>query len=1332
MTRLVIKLVKRLVKKDATFRFHHHGWLFLCSLLAFMAGCSGDGDGNATTDSILVEPAANQAVIYYKRADGDYNGWGLHLWEPSGATFKPDAYLSATGTEWTNPLPAAGVSQTYGAYYIVNLGSADWTGFNFIMHNGDNKDLGGLDHSFVRSTMGNDLFTFAGNGTLFPDPLENAPVTIEGAKAHWITDKVIAFNAGGTVRLHYSDTAAIELDATSGELTGGTAVELTSTTVTDAIRAAFPHLAAYAMWTVPDSVDTKAILKQQLIVTDTNASARLTAATKVQTRGALDAIYATAAGAASLGATTAGTTTFALWAPTARDVSVLLYDSSKTLVSTHPMTEDAASGVWTFASSADETGNFYRFKVTVYHYLLDSVETFTVTDPGSLSLSTNSEYSQVVDLDDGSLMPADWVASGADSSYKVSDPQDIVVYETHIRDFSASDSAGTPTLNGKYLAYTETDRASVQHLQALKNAGLTHVQVLPAFDIATINEDADAQINLSNTKAELCAVKASASICANNAIADSATIASIMASFDPATGDAQALANDMRELDAFNWGYDPYHYTTPEGSYATDPNGTARILEFRSMVKALHDMGLSVVMDVVYNHTNASGNAEKSVLDKIVPGYYHRLNVDSGAVENSTCCDNTSTESRMFQKLMEDSLVVWARDYQVDSFRFDLMGHHPKQGMLDALAKVRAVRSNVYFYGEGWNFGEVADDARFEQATQANMAGTQIGTFSDRLRDAVRGGGPFDGEDSLRSNQGFANGLYTLPNELSGQTETVKARLLALSDNIRVGMAANLADFVLVDAAGGTAQGSGLDYNGQPTGYAADPADIINYVSKHDNQTLWDINQYKIATGTTTADRVRMQMLGLSLPLLSQGIPFIHMGSDILRSKSMERDSYDSGDWFNQVDFSYARNNWNAGLPNAGKDAANWPLISEILADGEAQPTDADIAVAAGVFQDLLAVRSSSPLFRLRTASDVKSRVDFRNTGPDQIPGVVVMTIDDGTGLADLDPAADALVVVVNASPLEHTVTVDGASGFTLHPLQTSGTDPVVATSVVSGNDFTVPALTSAIFVKTQFGAQGSGLPVTAKDLSAIPPLGSTTAYVRGDMNGWGTTNAMSFSSNGMYATTISLDAGTYDFKIADSGYSAVNFGAADGTVTPGVALTLEFNGGNLSVTLEARSSVTFAVDFSDTSAPLMTVTVTALESCDLQADSDSAGPLSSPLALRGAHSSWNWSTDYQLTYKGNNTYQVAFTNVDLSGGFKLAANTDNWDPQVIAYSGGNFVSSLTVNQSYDAVARIGTSAIDDPGNNTLSSASGTYVLTLVVSTLTDAQTSGTIQVCRQ
>ena len=209
---------------------------------------------------------------------------------------------------------------------------------------------------------------------------------------------------------------------------------------------------------------------------------------------------------------------------------------------------------------------------------------------------------------------------------------------------------------------------------------------------------------------------------------------------------------------------------------------------------------------------------------------------------------------------------------------------------------------SIYLYGEGWNFGEVADNARGVNAIQRNMAGTGIGTFNDRLRDGARGGGPFSGIQE----QGFLTGLWYDPNATDqGSPAEQRARLLQEMDWIRVGLAGNLADYAFVDRFGNTVARAGqIDYNGQPAGYTADPQEAINYVEAHDNDTLFDAIQLKAPVGTTMADRVRMQNLGMSLLAFGQGIPFFHAGVDLLRSKSLDRNSYNSGDWFNRLDFT--------------------------------------------------------------------------------------------------------------------------------------------------------------------------------------------------------------------------------------------------------------------------------------------------------------------------------------------------------------------------------------------------------------------------------------------
>jgi pullulanase-type alpha-1,6-glucosidase len=423
----------------------------------------------------------------------------------------------------------------------------------------------------------------------------------------------------------------------------------------------------------------------------------------------------------------------------------------------------------------------------------------------------------------------------------------------------------------------------------------------------------------------------------------------------------------------------------------------------------------------------------------------------------------------MMEKLMVDDLVHWARDYKVDGFRFDLMGHHLKRNLeriRDALHGLTLARDGVdggaiLLYGEGWDFGEVSGNQRGVNATQRNLAGTGVGTFNDRLRDAVRGGNPF----TDRREQGFASGLSTAPAEFNRGGDADRVKLLDLEDKIRVGLAGNLAAYSFTDRKGNTTTGGALG----GTGYTADPQECINYVEAHDNETLWDKLAYATPATLTRENRVRMQVLALSVVALAQGVPFFHAGGEILRTKSMDADSYDSGDWFNRIDWTHATNDWGMGLPLADKNRDRWPIIGDRLRRADLAPARADIEWAFGAFRDLLEIRSSSPLFRLRTAEDVQQRVGFLNTGPAQAPGVIVMTLSDAVaGAPDLDPRWSRIVVVFNATPTEQRVTYPafGQLPLELHPVQQQGRDPIVSTAHSDrvGSALVVPAWTTAVF----------------------------------------------------------------------------------------------------------------------------------------------------------------------------------------------------------------------------------------------------------------------------
>jgi pullulanase-type alpha-1,6-glucosidase len=822
--------------------------------------------------------------------------------------------------------------------------------------------------------------------------------------AHWLRRGLFAWQApdAASYRLHVAPEGGLEV--VDGEIPG-IAYALAPSSVP--VPGDFPHLAAFDTFDLSAAgrAAARELLTGQLIVAAYDASGALVRATGVQIPGVLDDLYASAA-RARLGPTWDGRTPkLAVWAPTAKDVELVLGDRRLAM-------RRGTDGVWRIEGRSSWRNAEYAFAVTVY--VPDEVVTNIVTDPYSLGLTLNSERSLLVDLDDHE--PPGWSRL---RKPKLDQPEDTTIYELHVRDFSITDETVPARDRGTFRAFTHERSAGMRHLRALARSGMNSLHLLPTNDIATIEEDRSEQ---QQPPCDL-------------------------AAFPPNSEAQQACIDPVRDLDGFNWGYDPLHYTTPEGSYSARPDGPSRTREFREMVQAVNGAGLRVVMDVVYNHTPAAGQSEKSILDRLVPGYYHRLNPSTGAVETSTCCSNTATEHRMMEKLMVESVVTWAREYKVDGFRFDLMGHHSKANMLKVRRALDRLDRDIYVYGEGWNFGEVADDARFVQATQLNMAGTGIGTFSDRLRDAVRGGGPFD--EDPRQIRGFASGLAETPGE--------RERLLLYHDQIKVGLAGNLRDYRFVDRTGATVRGSDVDYNGQPAGYAAEPDETITYVDAHDNETLFDILQYKLPRDTRMADRVRMNTIALSTVALGQSPAFWHAGADLLRSKSLDRNSYNSGDWFNRIDWSAAESTWGSGLPPEDDNGDKWDIMRPLLGDPALEPSPSDIRTARDRAAELLRIRFSSPLFRLGRAREIQRRVSFPTGGPGQTPGVIVMAIE----------GRESIVVVFNATPGPTTQTIPVPAGrrYALHDVQARGGDPVVKRSTASRGAFTVPARTTAVFV---------------------------------------------------------------------------------------------------------------------------------------------------------------------------------------------------------------------------------------------------------------------------
>ncbi|MFQ2401647.1 pullulanase-type alpha-1,6-glucosidase [Aeromonas dhakensis] len=1282
--------------------------LVTASLLALLSGCNDNSSSPTPEPSDgpvarlpNVQPPAEQLVAGPDQAvialvdtqtsaargvTGPFANYSLHLWNNDACNATAESGLNAGWDDKANT-PAA--VDGFGPSWVVPLSKVEGC-INFIARNGDLANLTGSDMKVVFSDHPDRTVAIvAGKNEIFGSRAEafTAAFGVAGASAHLIDGNTLIWQGGKDkphVRLYYTESGTIKANAEG--VFDFPYITLTPTSLTAEQQAKYPHLKDAAAFALPVGKDLKPLLKGELVAIGTDADGILQGATLVQSAGALDALYSEAATKLTYGAVVeGGNVTFRLWAPTARSVKLALFDEQHKSLGERTMTLDEASGSWSVQGGSELVGKFYRYDIQVYHPVSRKLESYQVTDPYSLSLAMNSEFSQVVDLNDPALKPEGWDSLKAPHSQQ--NPADITIYEAHVRDLTGNDDSTPAEHRGKFLGLTDTDTAPVKHLQALAKSGVSHLHLLPVFDIATVNEDPAKVANIGDDFGKLCQVNPEvqnskfAGYCSSGQTIE-AVLGDLQGSDSKENPQVQELYGYLRGVDSFNWGYDPYHYTTPEGSYATNAEGSQRILEFREMVKAIkQNIGMNVVMDVVYNHTNEAGLGPKSVLDKIVPWYYQRLNPETGSVENSTCCSNTAPEHAMFAKLMDDSLVTWARDYKIDAFRFDLMGHHPKDQMVQALAAVKQVNPEMYFYGEGWNFGEVQDDKRFVQATQKHLAGTGIGSFSDRLRDAVRGGSPFDGGDTIRKTQGFGNGALVDANEMDGVD---RATALHQSDLVRLGMAGNLKDFILTDKDGMPKKGADIDYNGQPAGYAQDPTEIQNYVDKHDNQTLFDNLIYKAPQG---ADLVRMQGVSLATAMLGQGIPFTHAGVELLRSKSMERDSYDSGDWYNRVDYTLADNNFDKGLPRKDKDGDNYPLIEQVLGK-HVKPSGADMATMVGFYQELAELRQSSRLLRLGSGAEVIKRVDFRNTGPDQVPGLIVMTVDDGVNAgADLDPAIDGLVVMINATNAPQSVSdfrdgndqpIDLAS-LQLSPAHHGG-ESIARDAAVNGGTLTLGAWSAAVFVKPQSGAQGSGLPVGKKtDLSTVPPFGDTAVYLKGFLDEWGNTNQMTFTSNFMYefTTEVSSDKlGTTNVKIADASWGPLNYGScnAGDKLVVGTPLTLCKGGdtGNIGLDLAKAGSYKFVFTAMNKDKPTLSVSFTEpVQSCKVL-DTVAGNPLGYNLFVKGELSGWNAQPQYQLSYKGMDgdlaIYQAAF-NYTGSTEFKVA--NEDWSKEYLLNGGG-------------------------------------------------------------
>ena len=1028
----------------------------------------GDGNelwlrsGDSTiyrSNPVGTTPDIDTLRVHYKRFDGDFSQWGLHLWPSSG--IDPNRLQGLTLDQWGNPVPLSAMPgyATQGANEIVfdlpvrnPSAGGSRNDVEFIIHGMPSNPNGGVNNKdgwndnirvpfgavTVQNRVGH-IWLVGGEARVFYSTPDTRRVSTTDARAVWLTRDRIRWpqvDNAGRFRLYHSATGQIvarrNQPVTGAD--GAIALEIGGDVPAAALER-FRYVEAGVTLSVPAAATASldAALGGQLVLVQEDNEGRVLGATTTQIAGLLDDRFAAAQSVDDLGVEIErGRTGFKVWAPTARRVTLCVYGNRGLRGFEREMRLDPATGVWSALANGRLDGLHYRYAVETFVRGVGLVRNL-VTDPYSVSLDADSRLSYIADLDAPWLMPPGWRA--VDPPKTVRAQEDMSIYELHVRDFSINDPTVSARNRGKYLAFAEWNSNGMRHLRGLARAGLTDVHLLPVFDI--------------------------------NNVPERDCVSPTIPQAGPDWADQQAAIAAVRDQDCFNWGYDPWHYTAPEGSYSSDArNGAARIREFRAMVMSMHLAGLRVGMDVVYNHTTASGQSDRSVLDRVVPGYYHRLNA-AGDIERSTCCDNTATENAMMGKLMIDSVKTWATQYKISSFRFDLMGHQPRDVMERLQQDVNAaVGRPVELFGEGWNFGEVANGARFVQASQLSLNGSGIGTFSDRARDHVRGGSGFDSGIWLRRNQGYINGLHYDDNGTGGNKS--RNDLMWSADVIKVGLAGSIRDYVLRTHWDATLRLEQIDYGGQPAGYVIDPQEVVNYVENHDNWTLFDNNAFKLPENTSREDRARVQILGAAINSFSQGVAYWHAGVDTLRSKSLDRNSYNSGDWFNRIDWSYRDNYFGTGLPPENENGANWSTMAPLLRNELIRPTETEIRWTRDAFRDLVRIRASTRLFRLRTAEEIKQRLTFHNTGSAQVPTVLVGHLN-GNGYTGANFREVLYFVNVDKVAQSLTIPAEAGKAYRLHPVHTAvdaaDRRAAQATYESANGRFTLPPRTAVVFV---------------------------------------------------------------------------------------------------------------------------------------------------------------------------------------------------------------------------------------------------------------------------
>ena len=512
-------------------------------------------------------------------------------------------------------------------------------------------------------------------------------------------------------------------------------------------------------------------------------------------------------------------TDFRVWAPTATAVKLVTYPTLTARNGTEINMTKAEKGTWTASVAGDQHLLAYVYRAEVGGLFREAV------DPYVRATVIEGDRGVVVDL--SRTNPARWTPGAANKPAFSGKPTDAVIYETHVRDLSIDSNSGIPVAHrGKFLAFTDYNTTTTQvvtnkktkkktvvktqnpsGISAIKEMGISHIQFLPIYDYASVTE----------------------------------------------------------ARPTFNWGYDPKNFNVPEGSYATKPaDPVNRIMELKTMIQSLHDNGIRVIMDVVYNHVWDAGSFSQ---EQLVPGYFFRKTA-SGEYANGTGVGNeTASERPMVRKFIVDSIKYWATEYNLDGYRFDLMGIHDVTTMQQVRAELNKIDPTIIVLGEGWNMGEmIPDNQKAAQINALSLPG--IAMFNDEIRDAIKGS-VFDSGD-----RGWATGKFA---SISG---------------VKAGIVGNIAFDRFV--------------NGRWT--TIDPGQSVNYVEAHDNLSLYD--KLKASKrGSSEAQLASLHRLSTSVIMLAQGMPFIQAGQEFLRTKLGDENSYKSSDAVNSL-------KWNSRATN--------------------------------------------------------------------------------------------------------------------------------------------------------------------------------------------------------------------------------------------------------------------------------------------------------------------------------------------------------------------------------------------------------------------------------